>query len=157
MTHLACCVCVCVHILYALASLYPLGTVPEICSVDVKQPAGQYLLRGEKNTHSEYQTASSLHKQRHRASVIYLNSASGKSVPLSRQVIRSAKGKRTVSELDSLIRHPFLFLPLSLSLSDQTTTSERFQEIYAFHYSRLYRTIIFITDQSDNFIPSQRG
>lgn len=48
----------------------------------------------------------------------------------------------------------------SLSLSDQMTTSERFQEIYACHYSRLYRTIIFIwpsSDQSDNFIPSQRG
>lgn len=30
-----------------LASLYPLGTVPEIFSTDVRQPAGQYLLRGE--------------------------------------------------------------------------------------------------------------
>lgn len=134
--------CVCVHILYALASLYPLGMVPEICSVDVKQPAGQYLLRREEHTHthSEYQTASSLHKHQRWASIVYLNSASGKSAPLSRQVIRSAKGKQTVSELVSLIRHPVLFL------SEQTTTSDRFRAIYAFHYSRLYRTIIFITD-----------
>lgn len=30
---------------YVLTSLYPLGMVPEISSVDVRQPAGQYLLR----------------------------------------------------------------------------------------------------------------
>lgn len=28
-----------------LTSLYPLGMVPEISSVDVRQPAGQYLLK----------------------------------------------------------------------------------------------------------------
>lgn len=38
------------------------------------------------------------HKHSHRAAIIYLNSASGKSVPLSRQVIRSGgvKGKQNV-------------------------------------------------------------
>ncbi len=39
------------HILHVLTSLYPLGIVPEISSVDVKHPAGQYLLRRERNTH----------------------------------------------------------------------------------------------------------
>lgn len=42
-----------VHILSVLTSLYPLGIVPEISSVDVKQPAGQYLLSRETHTHTQ--------------------------------------------------------------------------------------------------------
>lgn len=43
-------VCARTHILHVLASLYPLGMVPEMGSVDVKQPAGQYLLGRTKHT-----------------------------------------------------------------------------------------------------------
>lgn len=50
----------------------------------------------EKKTCCECPTAWLQHKHSHKAGVIYLNSASGKSVPLSRQVIRSAKGKQNV-------------------------------------------------------------
>lgn len=39
---------------HVLTSLYPLGMVPEISSVDVRQPAGQYLLRRRREAHGEW-------------------------------------------------------------------------------------------------------
>lgn len=78
---------------HVLTSRYPLGMVPEISSVDVRQPAGQYLLR-RREVHGEWGRA--VHGHLHQAGDIYLNSASGKSEPLSRQVIRSVKGKQSI-------------------------------------------------------------
>ena len=113
-----------------LTSLYPLGIVPEISSVDVKQPAGQYLLRRKRERHNEYIGRLDHCTNCTKQNVIYLNSASGKSVPLSRQVIRSAKDKQTVSEQVSLHApaNPSPPFSIGFSLSGSTTTSNPSRE-----------------------------
>lgn len=75
----------------SLTSLYPFGIVPDTSRVEVKHPAGQYLL-GKTENGNECRRKKKPNKQMppfRKRRETYLNSASGKSLPLCRQVMRS--------------------------------------------------------------------
>lgn len=109
---------------HVLTSLYPLGMVPEISSVDVRHPAGQYLLR-RREAHGEWGWA--VRRHLHQAADIYLNSASGKSEPLSRQVIRSVKGKQSI-RVCFLLNAPSVCL-VRCQMTSQAKQEPKFQSL----------------------------
>lgn len=90
-----------------LTSLYPLGMVPEISSVDVKQPAGQYLLRGDrKHTMNVWRLDCCANIQRKR----YLPELCLREISSFVQASdKICKSKQTVSELVSLRCFGFYF------------------------------------------------
>lgn len=68
----------------SLTSLYPFGIVPDTSRVEVKHPAGQYLL-GKTENGNECRRKKKPNKQMppfRKRRETYLNSASGKSLPL---------------------------------------------------------------------------